>query len=565
MRISVEEWYYMAKTIFGTTEKSNFILNMDLDWYRKKCVSLILLILWATACSAGINQLTDAANTSLNESVRSGGIGALFALLLVGLRSVATVFSVGGVLALIFAVIGLMRQQWTKRTGVLYGITGVSLVWAIISMVFAYDYSTAVFGLDGRDEGWIALLMYGGLFFLGTMLRQKGNREKFFNGILLFGIVQCLWGILQALPFLDYLNPNKGLNPYRNSDPLLIWNIRLPSGLTDSPITFAMLLAMLLAVSIPAAIMAESKKTRIRGTVCAVLSMMIVFKTQTIAGLAAGFGAVLFMILVLIVGRKSVKGGRIAVPLVVLISAGMSVGWVYMTPSVNHVYYRPQKQSIQAPEDGLAMNAWETDNGDSELPNSLYFPQVNDQTKEKKLPALYDGGIIWDDGFYRLSTAGPYLREESEFNIYDAASALAYANEKGWAAVKIDPLFGVGPDNMHFTQLHKNMVISSHKNLVDRPYNDLIYIAATRGIPSLVLHVVLLALCAVFAWRNRKRMPGWMFAASLGAVVLYTVASMFGISVLTVAPLFWVMLGVLAGEPLENAASEKTAETKSEK
>ena len=326
----------MAKTIFGTTEKSNFILNMDLDWYRRFCGKLLLLVLCATAASQGINQLTEAANTALNSTIRNGGAGTVFALLLVAVRSVATIFSIGGVLVLIFSVVGLMRQQWTKGTAVPYCILAGSLLWAVGSMMRSYDYSTSVFGLDGRDEGWIALLMYAGMFFLGSMLRRAENQTRFLRGVMILGIVQCGWGLLQALPVFDYANPNKGLNSFRNIDPLLLWNLRLPAGMTDSPVTFAMLLAMLLAVSVPAAMLAAEKNTRILAMICAGLSMLLTFKTQTVAGLIAGCGAVLLAVILLIAKKKSLqKHAAVTVP-VILIAGALSLGWVFITPSVNH-------------------------------------------------------------------------------------------------------------------------------------------------------------------------------------------------------------------------------------
>ncbi len=555
----------MAKTIFGTTEKSNFILNMDLDWYRRFCGKLLLIVLWATALSQGINQLTEAANASLNETVREGGAGMIFALILVALRSVATVFSIGGVLVLIFTVVGLMRQQWTKGTAVPYCILTVSLLWAVGSMMRSYDYSTSVFGQDGRDEGWLALLMYAGMFFLGTMLRRSENQTRFLRGIMIIGIVQCLWGFMQAMPVFDYANPNKGLNSFRNIDPLLLWNLRLPAGMTDSPVTFAMLLAMLLAVSIPAALLAQENKTRITAAVCGALSMLLVFRTQTVAGLIAGCGAVLLLVLLLIVRFKAIPARRkAAIPAVLLAAAALSVGWVCITPSMNRSYYRPDKVSVKEPEDGLTVNAWETDNGDATLANGLFLPDLNEDVKGKKLLRLYDGGIIWDDGYYRLSTAGPYVRN-TDYNIYDAFSALRYCREKGWKAVKIDPLFGVGPDNFHFTQLRTSMIVSQNQNLADRPYNDFIFIAATRGIPSLILHIALLIACLILAWRHRKQMQqSWVLLAAGAGVVLYCATAAVGISVLTVAPFFWILLGILAGAPVTEPVKETANETANE-
>ncbi len=557
----------MAKTIFGTTEKSNFILNMDLDWYRRFCAKLLLIVLWATALSQGVNHLTEVANTSLDEMIREGGVGAVLALVLVSLRSVATIFSIGGVLVLIFTVVGLMRQQWTKGTLIPYCILSASLLWAIGSMMQSYDYSTSVFGLDGRDEGWIALLMYGGMFFLGTMLRRTENQERFFRGVMLLGIVQCVWGILQAFPVFDYANPNKGLNSYRNIDPLLLWNLRLPSGLTDSPITFAMLLAMLLAISIPAALLAQERKTRIYGIVCAGLSMLTVFRTQTVAGLIAGCGGMLLLVILLFARFKAIPARQKAVvPVVLFAAAALSIGWVAVAPAINHSYYRPEKKAVQEPEDGLTMNAWETDNGEAELQTGLYMklkngvvlPKKEESDSQEMLPVLYDGGIIWDDGYYRLSTAGPYMRDENSFQIYDAWSALKYCREKGWETVKIDPLFGVGPDNYHFAQLRTSMVIVQNPNLADRPYNDFIFIAATRGIPSLVLHAALLIVCLILAWKHRKQMQSWILIAGCAGVILYSCTAAVGISVLTVAPLFWILLGITAGAPVAEAAEQKS-------
>lgn len=543
----------MPKTIFGTTEKSNFILNMDLDWYRKFCAKLLLIILWATAAAQGLNHITFSVNTDLNDLMHGGGFGAVIGFLLVSLRSVATLFSIGGVLALIFTVVGMMRQQWTKGTAVLYGFVGVSLLWGVASMMQSYDYATSVFGVDGRDEGWIALLMYAAMFFLGTMLRRKENQETLLRGVMIFGIVQCVWGIMQSFPLFDYLNPNKGLNPYRNIEPLLIWNIRLPSGMTDSPVTFAMLLAMLLAISIPAAMLAEEKKTRITAVICAGCAMLMTCKTQTVAGLIAFCGAVLLTLAILIAKRKTLTGAKLAVPVIVG-AAALSVGWVCITPAMNHAYYRPAKTEMKEPQDGLTVNAWETDNGDAELSKSLTFPDLNSSTEGKSLFALYDGGIIWDDGYYRLSTSGPYVLSENDFNIYDAWDALRFCREKGWEAVKVDPLFGVGPDNFYFTQLHISMQPTDHANLTDRPYNDFIYIAATRGIPSLLLHIALIVGACVLAFLHRKRMQSWILIASGAAVVLYCCTAMVGVSVLTVAPLFWILLGVFAGDPLTGTA-----------
>lgn len=514
VRIAVKGGF-MAKTIFGTSSKSNFILNMDLDKYRRFCAKMLLAVFWTAAVSEAFYQLTYTVNGRLAEMVGEGGFASVLSLLLITLRSTATLFSVAGVLAIIVTVIGMMRLQFTKRTAVPYLLLAASLGWAVISMFHAFDMDYALFGQDGRDEGWIALLMYAAFFYLGTMLRRRENLCLLLRGLLIFGIVQNIWALLQAQPFFDF--PSE----YTFVEPLLYQNLRLPSGLTDSPVTYAMLSAVLLAIAIPAAICAEKKSTRILGAVCGGLSMLTVFKTQTFAGLIAGIGGLLIAAGFGIAGRKNAGRRSAAVPALMLTAALCSAVWVYFTPAINGAYKTSNDEPV---ENGFA---------------------------------LYDGGIVWDDAFYRLSTAGPYQREDAEtkhgFNIYDSASVIRYCWSEGARVIKLYPVIGTGPDNFAFTQLHVSMNLVQNVNTVDRPYNDLLFIGATRGILSMVLHIALLAVCAVLAWKNRRAGYGWLLAAFGCAAALYTLTTNVGISVLTVAPVFWGILGVLAGDPIQDA------------
>ena len=500
----------MPKTIFGTTEKSNFILNLDLDRYRAFCAKLLIWVLWATGAAMAINQMTFTFNSRLNDMMHGGGFASVLSFCLIGLRSVAMIFSIGGVLVMIASVVGLMRMQWTKRTAPAYIMIAASLAWAVYSYLHSFDYKTSLFGLDGRDEGWFSLLMYGGFFFLGSMLRRDQNKEKLIGGILAFGIAQCVWGLLQAQPFFSF--PNE----YKLLEPISVQNLLLPCGLTDSPITFAMMLALLMAVSVPAAVCAENKTNRILGMVCAGGLMLLVFKTQCVAGLIAGIGGLLFGLGFCAVKRKQSKSKAWITPAVLLGAAALSFCWVYFSPSINGTF--------RTYEDNKTL-----DNG---------F-------------VLYDGGIIWDDSAFRLSTSGRYSKQYAEnLDIDDPVSVYSYCWGEGLRVTGLYPLEGTGPDNFCFTQLHTSMTLASNLNNIDRPYNEVLFIAATRGIIAAVLHIVLIGFCLILAWKRRKQHGSWMTAAGAGAAVLYLLCSMVGISVLTVAPLFWLLLGTVAAEPV---------------
>ena len=497
----------MAKTLFGSSEKSNFIVNLDLGRYRNACAKLMLLMLWVIAGAQGINQLTYRINAHFTDMIAAGGGTLLLGLLGVMLRSVAALFSVMGVLVLIFAVVGLLRKQFRKAAAVPYGLLLGMLLWAAVSLLWSYDRSVAFFGQDGRDEGWFALLIYAALFYLGSQLRRREQQEYLLRGVMIFGIVQGIWGILQALPFGEFASQ------YVMLDPLLYDNLRLPSGMTDSPVTYAVLLGMLGCLSVPAESLANEKKARICAVICRCLSLVMALKTQTVAGITAAVCIAAMTLAVTVIRRKDAGKKAASMPVLLLAAALLGGLWTYFTPAINGAYNTAD---------------------DSKLPNGF---------------ALYDGGIVWDDGYYRLGTAGSYSPAYAQFEIEDAGSVLAYCRAQGIAAVRIDPLLGVGPDNFYFTQLHRSYQISENPNALDRPYNDYLYVAATRGIPSLVAQVWLVLWCLGLAWKRRKQLGGWAGISAAGAVVSYALTMVTGISVLTVAPLFWIMLGTLAAEP----------------
>ena len=500
----------MPKTIFHTTEKSNFILNLKMDTYRRAAAKIILFLLWITAVSQGINQATFDVNSDLAVMIGDGGFGGVLALLLVSVRSVASMFSIAGVLAIVWCIIGLIRQQIPKQNYIQYGAVLFGLLWAVAALAHSYDISTSVFGQDGRDEGLITLAFYAAVFYLGSMLRSKEVRERFLRGLMTFGIVQNVWALLQMQPFFDF--PSQ----YRMVDPLLYDNLYLPSGLTDSPITFAMLLTLLLCMSIPAAVHASDKGLRITALICTALSVLSVFKTQTIAGWIGGIGALAVLAAVMLKKRADIPGKkRILLPLC-LGAAAVSLCWTYFSPALNGSY-----------------QTWDKE----QLSNGFY---------------LFDGGIVWDDSYYRLTTSGAYVPSaEHDFEIREACSVIKYCWSEGVRVIKIDPVFGIGPDNFMFTQLHSSMEILRNPNTVDRPYNNFLFVAGTRGIPSLLAHLAVIGFGLVIAWRRRK--DHWTFPAAAGAVVIYSMTAFVGISVLTTAPLFWALLGFASADLLPDA------------
>ena len=183
-----------AKTIFNTTEKSNFILNMKTEnyWsYNLKIMQLFMVLM------------------------------PIFSIVLefVKMYSVPSMaLSITGVFAMVFVFIGYMKSVTPKQLLLPSALVGGMVVWGIVSLYNCYYPKIAIFGSDGRGEGLLSIVFCGCLFLLGAQLGTNDNRLKLVHSMLIMTFAECIWALLQTLPlgFPSY---------YRNIEPLLIFNV----------------------------------------------------------------------------------------------------------------------------------------------------------------------------------------------------------------------------------------------------------------------------------------------------------------------------------------------------
>lgn len=500
----------MAKTIFGTSEKSNFIINMTPQQLRRYCCNGLLIALTLGFASMWLFDLTLNAESDLAQQMLDGN---LLANLIVGLRTYSSAFAIGGVLAMILAIIGISKQQYGKKDYLLPGcLCGGILLLGVISFLICYNYNDGFFGQYGRNEGLLALIFYVCFFFTGTLLRTEQTVIRFLNGVTVLGLAGCFWALLQSLP-IEVIP-----STFQKLEPILLERVFLPSGLTGNPVAFAMLLTMLGAVSITAAFFAQEKKLRLFHTISAAVFCFFLLKTQCLAAL---IGAAILLIgaVVLILVKKNAAA---PLPKLGLLIAVMicSVLLSAFSPAINNTR------------------------------------TIGDHVPAQNGYVLHDGAIVWADGFYRLKTAGPYsLRKaEGEWDIHSAPSVHSYLSGEAVDLIQKYPLLGTGPDNYTYAQLSTSAEVSYNPNLADRPYNDLLYIAATRGIPSLLCYLALAVLALVRAYRSGKQTKCWIFPALILSIGGYLLTSICGISVILVAPLFWTLLGIACGPVEEEKA-----------
>lgn len=472
----------MPKTIFGTTEKSNFILNMRSETLQK-------LI-----------------KTALFFSILLLQIGALIVLCFQATTVWHAAFLyAGGFSCLLFYLIALLKRDILFKGNPSFIIIILMAIFTVISYYGIIlrggsdnEIKTALFGEQGRYEGLLSILAYMGIFLAAVCVTKKDTVKIMLDVFVGAGIIQALIAVLQHIPNLNFPSYFKDLPV------LLLKNCMLSSGLSDSPVFYGSFLTIVSGISITGAIF-ERNITRARIYGCAsVLFFLTGLFTSSIVPLIGIGAAVCISVIITLFNRKKGKkirfeSGLFIYPeyrLTVILSALFIV--FILTFAFQGIYIR-------------------------------------------------DKAIAYSDSFYRhFITGGPSpVNKQSLYEI---------AWTRSIEFIKQHPLTGIGPDNMALSQMSETLYIDS----IDRSYNEYLYIACTRGVPSLLIYLSLLALIFKKLSGNIKLFfennENWVIPAVLTVITAYSIQGFFSVSAITVAPFFWLLCGLAFSAGLTGAS-----------
>lgn len=112
--------------------------------------------------------------------------------------------------------------------------------------------------------------------------------------------------------------------------------------------------------------------------------------------------------------------------------------------------------------------------------------------------------------------------------------------------IKDYPLFGVGIENLHIVFMERfnqdSVAMFGRVMIADKAHNEYLHIAVTSGIPSLIAYLVFLIKTAMNNFKHLKDPMTFILAS---AIFGYCMQAFFNISVVSVAYIFWVYLGLL--------------------
>jgi len=122
------------------------------------------------------------------------------------------------------------------------------------------------------------------------------------------------------------------------------------------------------------------------------------------------------------------------------------------------------------------------------------------------------------------------------------------------------PLLGFGPETLGevFSERHMDEVVEEYGReiIFDKAHNEYLHIAVTTGIPSLIIYLIFVFSILKRAYRYRNK--NIMIIPLMASIIGYLIEAFFNLSIITVAYIYWALLGILLRLSLD-AEKDRTA------
>ncbi len=288
------------KTIFGTTEKSNFILNMKdqtIDRLPIVCAKVLIVLLLIGQA------VPEVIEWGLKLMGKGQGYGYGF------FNTPYICLAIVWVLSIIAVVIMCARDRFNKSKQIV-PVVMISLlaVWILISTINSISPLDSFSGTYGRTTGFLTIVSCAFIYLVMTFLNNELNVRTILRTMVIASMVQCVWGLVQSLS--QYFDAEVSF--YENLNSVSLYNICLPSGFSGSPIFYAEYLCLMLGITLTLSSLEKSKLY----TVMSMIYVFLMLDTHTVVGVLGAISIVLVTTIVWIVSKSE---GKNFLPIVLVI------------------------------------------------------------------------------------------------------------------------------------------------------------------------------------------------------------------------------------------------------
>lgn len=494
------------KHLFGSTEKSDFILNMNFDGAQKMCsrfcmlaIAIVTLVLIPAYYTQTVVMYVE------NDMPQYLSDNFIF-------YAASMVMLTGGVGYLAFNVArqkGLVDIQNNK----LLALPLVVMLLTLISALSADSIHDSILGYIGRHDGFLMTFGCFGLFAVAAALGDKKQKTALADFIVGTGVFQAIVGILEFVPatskafnnFFENLYVRAGMEESVNAsagefyvpmeENLTSWGIytkgRVASGFLTSPHALAVILTVAFAIALAGAAFDSSKKRRVIYSIAAPIMAAAACLSGVIAGAICICAAAAIVFIFAFI--KAVKGEKGAfVVLIPLICSGVVAGALFGTGEAK---FEDEKIIFT----------------DSYVNRSIGYNERYD----------YRSGLT--------------DKENDDRSIYD------YLLGDGEYVISQQPVLGIGPDNALYH-------MGDYSLTLDRCYNEYIDMAMQKGVLTLIAYGLFLLVTVIKGFMLLvdfiKGKGDWVSAAALAAVLAYMVQAWFNTTWFSATYMFFIAAGL---------------------
>lgn len=351
-----------------------------------------------------------------------------------------------------------------------------------ISTCLSSDIKISIFGFNYRHEGLLMFLIYGCIYLCTKNFYTIENYKEVLN---LFFYIYLAIGILGITErYVDYfvLYPifSKGI-----------------SSTFGNPNFFGSFMCIVLPISICIHIFNGNKKAFI----LSIVMFFNVISAATRSAWVAMFCVIVGIIIYLIKTKKKVEFKRFFILFICFALIG-----IYLFGGFNFI----KNKIYKAPES-----------------EKKVVSQVDRKTEQMK-------------------TEFEKAKETKGINKFGSSRIELWTH--AIRVIKGAPIFGCGPDNLNNGIAKYSFEDREYEEYIkikyiDKAHNEYLQIAATCGIPALIVYLAFL--CAIIFSKSKivfKDKAVFMIGL---AICSYLTQAFFNISVIAVAPLFWMLLGLI--------------------
>lgn len=383
---------------------------------------------------------------------------------------------------LLISLLGILQGAFKIRKKTIPILIGVLLFIALLSTFTSLDVSRSIWGDSGRYEGLFMILSYYTIFVSSMLITSEKRKLILLNVFIIIGIIHCGYGICQKFDLLEGII----IDRYGNS----------VSGVAGNPNFMGTYTVLLAGLSSAFFYFSKNVKDRILYLFALGVFLITLILTNAMSALfGASIMVITFFTIIVLTWKQYTNRNEKLSSFKLLI-----VGSIIILCGIVSVIMVTGNQYVKQISE-MALD----------LKNLLTGGEITVESGARRF-------LVWKES---LSLIPNYF------------------------------LFGSGIDTFG---LAYHGVFPVREEFFNKAHNELIQIVITQGVPALVCYITLYGNVIKNAVVKFKKVYitkadlsyDFMYYGLFIAVIGYIFQAMFNISVIDVAPFFWMIFGLLA-------------------